>query len=215
MGVPFSNITFVEIVQKGIASAQGSDAINIINVWHFGRNQTTKPLNKANIEDGFDTTIGAKFLLCVNASYTQVTTSIRFIEDPTDAPYEVAESGVGNVAGDRFPPFNSAYLLLRSTLRGRSYRGSKHIGPMSESDTTTGTADVWNAATLTRLGSLAASIAGGFSDSDANQWTCAVVSQKLSNYQVTPCVITASAVATVLVNKRIGTMRRRSVRSVY
>lgn len=215
MALPTSAITYAEVIAKGVASAQGSGPVNVISVFHYQRNNNFKPLDKAALESVFQSAVVAKLLLAVNNTYTQSWVSVRWIEDPTDAAQEFAEVGVGAVAGDRLATFNSAYLLLKSSLRGKSFRGSKHIGPLSEADTTAGTGDILNAAALLNFGALAVAVAGTLTDSANNAWSPVVLSRKLSNFAVTPCLIAASGVTAVLVNKRIGTMRRRKVASVY
>lgn len=215
MSVPLTSINFIEVVMKGSASAEGSNPVNIINVFHFFRGNPSIAISKAHIESAFNGTYATSVLSVLNSSYTQGFTSIRYPQDVTDAAVEFVESGVGVITGDRFPTSLSAYILQRSTLRGRSFRGSKHFGPMSESDSTTGTGDVFNAAALIRLNNLASVMILPFLDSDGNSWNPMVVSKKLSNFLVVPAIISAAFVVSALVNKRIGTMRRRKVKSVY
>ena len=86
---------------------------------------------------------------------------------------------------------------------------------MSESDTTGGTDDIWNAGALGRLGTIAAAILAGFTDANGNIWKPIVVSQKKSQLRNNPTTVTFADINQVLVNKRVGSMRHRRVTSVY
>ena len=112
-------------------------------------------------------------------------------------------------------PDKTAFLYFKSVLRGRSYQGKKFLSPLSESDSTAGTADLFNAAAIVRLQAIANAHTAGFTDAGGNVWIPVVWSRFLSDMTVSPCVIVSSDVAQGLVNKRIGRFKRRQVSSVY
>lgn len=215
MSVPLNQISVVEIVTLGVAAAEGSNPTNVIQVYNYVRGNLTPTPVKSAIEAAFQTNVMASFLAAANVGYTQSWTAIRYPQDPTDNAIQFVEGGVGAITGDRLPTSLAVYVLQRSALRGKSYRGSKHFGPLSESDTTSGAADVLNAAALTRWRAVATAMLASFADAEGIAWYPIIVSRRLSNYAVTPCALVASPVQSVLVNKRIGTMRRRKVKSVY
>jgi len=113
------------------------------------------------------------------------------------------------------PTTESAFLLFGTGLRGKSYRGGKHLFPLAESATTTGTDDILNAGALTYFGALAAQALLPLTDAGPNTWNPCVLSRKLSQLRSNPTTVTRNDVVSVSVNKRIGTMRHRKVKSLY
>lgn len=214
MPPPVVALYTAEITMRGIAAAAGGNAVNIDNVFHFQRSNTTNPLSKANVEAAFDTAIAAPIIAALNVRYTQSFNTVRMLENATDVLYQNARAGAGAITGDSMPSENSAYLNVRTQYRGRNYRGSKKLGPMSESDSTT-TSDVWNAGALTRLGAIASALLAGFTDSDGNVWTFGILSRALSVLTVNPTTVEWSPAISIQVRKSIGAMRRRKIKSVY
>ena len=137
------------------------------------------------------------------------------INDPLDVATIYPQVAQGMVMGDSMPTLNSAYLLLRTAFRGKSYRGFKRLGPLSEADTTAATEDTFNAAAITRFQALRLALITPLVDASPNQWTLEVVSRFLSNFEVTPCTVESADVNEILLNKRITRSKRREVASVY
>jgi hypothetical protein len=198
---------------KGVAAAGGSNAVNIDNVYHYRRTTTVNPVNKANVEAAFQAGPVAKILLALNARYTQVSTSVRWIDDALDQALPFPETGVGAVAGDSQSTIDAVYILFRTGVKGRSYRGSKHYAPISEADATVG--DILNAAAIARFTAIMTALATPIVDADGNTWVIQVLSRVLSQTEVNPTNIVASDVTSLLLNKRIGRMKRRETSSVY
>lgn len=204
--------SYVQIVSYGYATAIGGGVKNFINVYYFRRTGTGNPLVKANIEAAFQTAIMSKVLAAVSVSYTQIQNTVRFIEDALDPPIGFAEVGVGAIAGDRAPDFVAVTLQLRTMVRGRFARGSKHYGPIAESDTL---GDTLVAGAVTRFNAIGTALTTGFTDADANTWFPSVVSNKPpAQYKVNPVTLIANDVTSTLLNKSMGTMRRRKIRTV-
>ncbi len=154
-------------------------------------------------------------MAALNVRATMSNLSVRLIEDPTRAAVLTTDTTAGAITGDSMVMDDSSFLLMKTTLRGKSYRGAKHFFPMSESDTTT-SSDIWNAGCLTRLGAIAAAALAGFTDSTPNTWTLCVYSRTLSNPPRQPAaLIVTNDVSSILVRKSIGDMKTRRPKSVY
>lgn len=215
MSIPSTNLFIAEVTSFGIASSGGSTDKNIESVFHFRRTSNVNPIVKANIESAFQTALMIPITNALNVRYTQTMNTVRFINDAQDAPVSFSRVVAGARTGDGMPMHNSAFLLARTGLRGRSYRGGKHFGPLSESDTTSGTDDLLNAAALVLWGLVATAWLAGFTDSDGNVWVPCVFSRTLSITTANPTSIITNDIVATLINKRIGRMRHREVRSVY
>lgn len=213
MAIPANQIIHAEIQFKGIASAGGSNAVRIDNVFHYRRTTTVNAPSKTALETAFQAGPVAAILLALNARFTQTANTVRWIDDALDQALPIAESGVGAVAGDPQSTIDAVYVLLRTGIKGKSYRGSKHFGPLSEADATVG--DILNAAAITRFGVVIAAMAASLIDSNGNTWVPQVFSRTLSQVDDNPTTVVANDVTSILLNKRIGRMKRREVESVY
>lgn len=215
MPIPANQIQFAEVKMFGLASAQGSTDHPFTYTFNFFRANLSLPITKQPIEIAFQAAIAVPVMLALNNTAVQTFNTIRFPDDALDAPVQFTRAIAGAVTGDAMTKTNSAFVLMRSGLRGRSYRGSKHFFPLSESDTTAAAADVLNAAAITRFTAVTAAMVTAWSDTNGNSWTPCVISKKLSQLTVNPTTIVDAVVNQVLLNSRIGTMVKRKVRSVY
>lgn len=215
MPIPSSSIRHIEIQANGLVSAAGSNAKKSVSVFNFRRTATANPVSKANIESAFQTAIMIPITNALNVRYAQTFNTVRFIDDALDAPSQVTRAVAGAIAGDSLSTICMAFLLFRTGLRGKSYRGAKKLFPFSESDTTGATADLWNAGALGRLAAINTAILAGFTDANGNVWVPEIVSRKLSTLTSNPTTIVANDITSALVNKRIGRMTKREVISVY
>jgi len=215
MPIPANLITHAEIIVKGIITGGGSNTKNTVNVFHYRRTSVVNPLSKTNLDTIFNTTVVAPLALALNNRWTQQHNTVRWIDDATDAPVPFSHAAVGAVAGDGMTTIEAAFILLKTGLKGKSYRGSKHFGPLSESDTTAPAEDIFNAAALTRWGAVVTALGTVLVDASGNSWILQVVSTKLSQQLVNPTTIIGNDVNSILLNKRVGRLRRREVTSVY
>ena len=213
MSIPATSIVNAEVIMTGIAAAAGSTSKIIENVYHFRRTTTVNSPDKGVLEAAFQASIGAAVIAALNVRYTQTVTSVRWMNDPLDQAFPYAEAGVGAIAGDSMATDNQAYVLLRTGIKGRSYRGNKKYGPLSEADTTT-TSDVLNAAAIARFASIEAALLAGFTDANSNTWILQVYSRVLDKLVVKPAVAAFDIIA-VLLNRRVSSLNRRKVKSVY
>jgi hypothetical protein len=158
----------------------------------------------------------APVLAALNVDYVQEQTSIRFFENPADAQTFFAETGTGAITGDRLPDYCAGVIQLHAGIRGKVGRGSKHYGPIAE-DSTTG--DDLKTADVTRFAAIGAAIIAGFTDAQGNIWVpgmkAAARVGKPYNYVLPLPTITGwTDLVSYVVNKSLGTMKRRKIRTV-
>lgn len=208
-------ITIAEIELSGIVTAAGSNSKSSKSVWHFRRTATSGTLSKTVLETAFNNSVAAAVIAALNNRYTQNFTSVRWVNDAFDQPVPVTRAGVGAIAGDTMPTTEMAFLLYRTGLRGGIHKGGKKLFPFSESDTTAGSGDTWNAGCLTRLAAINTAFLAGFTDANSNVWVPCILSRKMSQLANNPTIVYTTDVTTTLVNKRVGSMRSRKVLSVY
>jgi len=203
---------YLEIVSYGYATAIGGSTKNIVNVYNFMRLSDPATPNKTHIESQFQTDIMTPVLAALSVSYTQMFNTVRFFDDALDAPASFTEAGVGAITGDRLPDFSAVTIQMKTGLRGKSYRGSKHYGPIAESDTL---GDTLVAGAVTRFTNVYNAVVAGFTDSDGNTWYPVIKSSKPpAQYKINPCVVVANIVSSARLNKSLGTMRRRKIKTV-
>lgn len=201
----------VEIVLRGNIAAGGSNSKPSFSVYHYRRTALTAPVVKANVATAFIASVCVPLMAAMNAAYAAQDILIRILDDALD-PYNVnAYAGVGAIATDRMPTEMAVKMGLVTGVRSRNYLGSKHYAPLSEADTT---ADILTGTGLTNWTAVKNALLAGFTDSDGNVWVLEVVSKKLSILATNPTTINAQDVVNVTLNKNVGTMRRRRVRSV-
>jgi len=215
MPIPLNQVTVAEIVMRGLIAAGGSNAIKTAFVFHYRRLATSVDPSKTALNAAFVAGPVAAIAAALSSDWAASLHDIRWVNDATDQYASIAATEVGAITGDRLSSHASAYLLFRTGLRGRSYRGSKHLGPMSESDVTSADEDLFNTGALTRLAAINTALAATLTDSTGNQWKLTLLSRKLSQLKTHPTTVITNDVTQLLVNKRVGTMLRRKVASVY
>lgn len=216
MPVPANQMLNIEVHVHGDCAAGGSNDRKTDTVFYFQRTNPALALpTKAQIDTAFQAAIVVPLGAALNARWLQSRNSIRYINDPTDAFVDFSHAVVGSIGGDSMSTIAAAFLVQRTGMRGGSFRSTKHLFPMSESDTTSGTDDLWNAGCLTRLTAINTALLTGFTDASGNVWRCTVVSRKLSDFKVSPSVVAAYLMTQGLVNKRVGRMLKREVQSIY
>jgi hypothetical protein len=214
---PFTGTTSVIETKTVISVAAAGSGTKLFNfICHWRRIATTVAIDKTLIDTAYQAAIVVPLMAALNARATQVNNQVRSMNDANDLYSTVAHAVVGAIAGDSMPTEDAAFLLLRTNLRGKSYRGSKHLGPMSESDSTAGTEDLFNAACLARLATIAAAIVAGFTDTTPNTWKPSVLSRiSPAQYRTNPTTVVANDCTSIAVKKTIGSMLHRKAKSVY
>jgi len=203
--------SIAEVSMLGSLAAAGSDAKNVASVFHYRLSVLTLPPTKAALELAFNTAQVAALIAAFNSRYVQTFNTVRWIDDATDPPVATTRAGAGAIATDSLPTIDSVSMLYRTAKRGRSYRGSKHFPGGSEADTT---GDVLTGAGLARWQTVQTTLAANVTDALGNVWVPAVLSRKLSVLATNPTTVVANDVTSILLNKNVGTMRRRRVTTV-
>lgn len=209
--LPATSLVNCEILMKGSIAAEGASVRNVEFVFHFKRTTNVNPVDKGHIAAAFQSSIGAAVLAALNAAYTQSANWVRFLDDALDNYGSTTEAGVGAITGDPLGDFVAVVLQLKTGLRGKSYRGSKHFAPASESDSIGNTI---NAGAQTNFNAIGTAILAGFTDSDGNIWLPTIFSRHLSQVQTNPTTVVANQITSFVLNKTLGTMRRRKSKTV-
>jgi len=212
MPIPLNQVTVAEIVLRGLIAAGGSDAIRTDFTFHFRRTAVTIDPVKTSLNNAFTAGPAAAIAAALNLTWEATLHDVRWLNDAEDPYLSVSASEVGAITGDRLPSDDAVFFLFRTALRGRKFKGGKHLAPFSESDIGN---DVLNAAAVTRCNTIVTSLLTPMTDSTGNIWKYTVVSRKSSQLKTNPTTVIANDVVAGLVNQRIGTMLNRKVRSVY
>jgi hypothetical protein len=216
MPIPANQQLVFEIQMRGIITGGGAGEVRTNFVFHFRRLGVAVDPIKGSINTAFQTTVATPIAAALNEDWAATVNSVRCVNDALDAPAEFSSILEGLITGDRLASFATGYLLMRTAVRGRSYRGSKHLGPFSEADVTHATGcDVFNAAALTRLTTICDAIGGGFTDATTNQWVPCILSRKNSELTENPTTVVTNDVIQVLPNHRVGSEVRRKAPSLY
>jgi len=215
MAISLNQVTVAEVSMKGLISAGGSNTVNTDFVFHYKRAATAVDPTKAALDTAFQAGHAASIIAALNARWSQKTNEVRWVNDALDAPTPFAHVNAGAIAGDSLASHCAVFMLFRTGIRGRSYRGGKHYGPFSEADVTTAGDDILNAAAITRVSAIATALAATLTDSTGNIWSLCVLSRRLSVLTPNPTTVVSNNVVTILYNKRIANMKRRQVKSVY
>jgi hypothetical protein len=203
--------SIASVNMTGVLAALGSSAKNVASIFHYRLSLIAAPPTKTALETAFQALVGAAFIAAANVRYTQQSTNVRWIDDATDPAQDFAEAGPGAIATDALPSDVSVAMLLRTGLRGRSFRGAKKFPAVNEIDTT---GDVLTGAGLARWQALQAAVFSNVTDALGNVWVPSVLSRNLSILDTNPTTVIANDVTQVLLNKNVGTMRKRRVVTV-
>jgi hypothetical protein len=215
MPLPTSALSLAQITLFGQISSAGSDSKKTVANFYYARTSNVPVLTKVSFDTIFQSSIVVPLGLALNHRWLQTRNDVRFPDDAQDAPLSFNHAVAGAVAGDSLPTANAVFILFRTGLRGKNFRGGKHFGPLSESDTTTGTDDVLNAGSLALWATVTAALFANLNDSNGNVWVPVVFSRSLSQTRVNPTTIVRNFVASVNINKRVGRLKKRLVASVY
>lgn len=205
----------LECLIIGHTTAGGSNSINTVQTLHYRRQAIVNPLSLSNFATACLAVIQAPILAALNNRWTWDRFFVRVLNDATDPGISVAVGLPGGVAGDGMTSVNAAFLYIKSALRGKSYRGGIHLGPLSEADTTGAPVDLFNAAAIIRLNAVATALLTVVTDASPNSYRLEIVSRKYSKTTKNPTLVIANQATTVLLNTRVGRLKRREAKSVY
>jgi len=213
--LPDNQLINLQVIVYGLIASGGSTTKNTVTVFNYRRNAVLVPASKSGFNTAFQAAVVVPMAAALNNRWTQEHNTVRFLNDALDPPLLISGAAVGGVAGDGLSAASAAYLELQTGLRGKSYRGGKWFGPLSEADVTAGDDDILNAAAIGRFNTLKAALLANITDAAGNVWTPSVVSRLKSQLVVNPTDVQANDVQVVLLNKRVTSLRQRKVKSVY
>lgn len=199
-----------EIQITGLVGLTGGGSKRVANVFHYTHYTTGTPASKASILSFFLTNVWNQIGPLLSVDYVGESSAIRIMDDPKDQFLAGAAPDSGAVTGDRLPNDMAAVFLLRTAQRGRNFRGSKHFGPIAESATTK---DELSTAAVTAWGAVATALGATMTVSGEEYRPC-VLSKTLSDLVADPSVLQGSLITQALLNKTIGTMRRRREKTI-
>ena len=211
-GIPATPIFAEVILQAAVPLANGGTR-PFLNVFHFRQISVVPALGVlADLKTSVNGALEAALEDALSIQYQNGKFKARWMDDPTFA-YDTPNKDIdGTVTGDRATAFNAVTIQMRSDARGRNFRGSKHFGPIAESQTTL---DDLNAGAITKWQAVAdaiASMVGTVSGGNATSWTPIILSPTLSDLEASPCVFTFADLTDCVLNNTVGTMRRRRER---
>lgn len=205
-------LEYIEIVSQAYSVPRGGSTKNFYNIFGYRRLVLGGAPIKSQIEAAWQASVGNAMLAALSVDFTQTAVTVRDKGNALDLPTSFTEAGVGAIAGDREPDYNCVTIQMRTDFRGRQFRGSKHFGPIAESATT---GDAIAAGSLAIWQALRNALLGGFTDASAFVWVPVIYSSKPpANYTTNPTTVRAYDVTSCVLNKTLGTMRRRKVRTV-
>lgn len=211
MPIPDNQKLVAEISHLGTSAAGGGAVKNFANVYHFRRGAVVGVFDSTVIANEFIASMVPNICAALNVDYVTTGVTVRCLNDALDPPVTVADATAGAIAGERLPDYNAVMILMRSAARGRNYRGRKHYGPIAESDSQD---DVLVAAAVTRFTTIMTTLGAGMTDANGNFWSQVVCSKTLSQLTVNPTNVVYQDVTQYLLNKSLGTMRRRKIATV-
>lgn len=198
---------YMQAVVRGHALSTGESKTRpVFNVYNFVRANTVNPPSKVAFLAAFGAQVTANLATVLSVSYVHDFTDVRLLDDPYDPFVTAAGTDNGTVAGDSLPSLNNVTLRLKTGIRGRKFRGSKHFGPIAESDTTL---DHLTVAALANWNTFAGQLLAGFTDANLDLWTPVVVSYRLSTFNPTTANVVATPITLISVNTILGQMKRR------
>jgi hypothetical protein len=187
--------------------------VNVANVFHFAFNNavTFVAPTKAQIFTAFQGAQSLALTNCLSVRYTGIGITVRFMDDALDPPQDMGAPANGAITGDSNSSQLAAYIRLPTSYKGRSYQGSKHVGPIGEADTqgneiVTPTPAWWSTLVTNMSASL---VAGGMT------YLPFVFSRKVSQAETNPTTIYTPFITSSpapYLRRNTGTMRKRRSR---
>lgn len=207
-----ANPIFGEVVIRGVVTQTDGALRPVLNVLHVRKLNNAAPSNKTNmgaiVQHNFVTPLKA----VLASTWAMNIFSSRWLDDPLDAYLDDGTApAVGAIGTDALPTRSAVTIKLETGVRGRNFRGSKHICPIPEADTIQ---DEIDPAVLAGYTAIATALKANpyATDGDGNHWGLIIVSQRLSTLTSRPAIITGADVVDAIVNIKIGSMRRRRER---
>ena len=207
------NLKFdVQITIYGQVATGGVEAKPSYNVFTYQRQSSIPAFTKAAINTAFNLNVVVPLAAAMNIRWTANLIGIRVLQDPLDSEQTFVNAAVGAIGTDSLPLNACVTLLLRTALRGRSYKGAKHFSPANEIDTTQ---DILTGAGLARWQAVRDAVGATWVDGNGNTWVPTVYSRIKSSPNLEPvAAIIANPITSCLLNLNIGKMKKRSSRTI-
>lgn len=180
----------------------------VTNIFDFRRATNWNGDTLANLTSAFKAIMNPMLPPQLSVAATAGNIACRWLDDPLSVYGGSDSMDAGGRSGDRLPLYNTVYMNLRTDVRGRNFRGSKHFAPIAESDTT---ADWLNAGGLTNWSDATSGVDSlRFMETvNSTVWELCVISTTLSDLTARPSVFVGATVTEVVLSPIIGTMKRR------
>jgi hypothetical protein len=201
----------VQIIVQGTVPETGGSTKNIFNVFTYFQNPNQPgPPTAVAVANQFLTQVWPGIAAQLSVAYTGTGTLARYLDITTNPALSGNIPANGAIALPRLPSQQAVVTPFRSSLRGKNYRGSKHFSPIPTAsvtgdELTAGAVAAWQAL----LPSFIATMTVG-----GQTFSPCVVSRSLSQLAKDPVSIQGAVITQALLNKTIGTMRRRKEKTV-
>ena len=190
----------------------GSGAVkNFLNVFHYYQIVPSSTFgDPAAFLNSFNADVTTYLLPLLSADYKVIKTTGRWLDNHENPEAILVGTGSGTKAGDTLPDHNCVTFQLKSNIQGRCFKGSKHFGGVVEADTQ---ADELVDPALTGWKNFIANLLVHITVAGADHAPC-ILSRKNSQLLKNPVTLSAAAVTACLLNKTIGSMRKRKEKTV-
>jgi hypothetical protein len=212
MSIPDSLISTVEVASQGVFTLSTGATKNVQAIFHYRRAAVMGLFDRASLANSFNNVFVIPWMALASSNLTMNTVTVRVVDDAQDPPVPFPFPQPGLIVTDREPSINAVYYKFQTLVRGKSFRGSKHLAGVVEADTT---GDLLTGAGLTAWLALTTQMMTPLADAGGNAYNLVVLSRKLSHLLVNPTTVITTSVVAVNINKRIGVMRRRRSPSSY
>lgn len=210
MSIAESAKTVFEITARGTVASAGSSTKEIANVFHYRRLATAVDVDKAALALEFENSMLSVIVSAMNVRVNWHDIGVRCVNDWQDPEYISSVTVPGEVMGDSLSGYACVTIRMKTSIRGRSGTGRKHFSPASEADIG---GDVLTGNGLTNWQAVRDAMDDRLTDTTGNVWQPCVLSRKMSTLTNPTTIVTNDVTACVL-NKTMGTMRRRKVATV-
>jgi len=204
--------TNLEIVAIAHCLTTGGQLKAVVNSYHYSATVAPgAPPPKGNIFTAWNSSIFAGIASKLSVDYVAVQTTIRFIDDASDAPTNCGPQNNGAAAVGHLDLATAVVFYLKTNLRGKEYRGFKHYGPITPLD---GSGDELSVAGYANWNPLTSNHTNSFSNGGWT-WVPVILSRKLSTLITNPTTVVATPITSARCNKTLGTMRHRREKTVF
>lgn len=206
-----STSNVVQIIVAGTVAETGGSTKNVFNVFNYMQNPVVpNPPTAVTVGNQFLASVWAQIAPLLSVAWVGSFMQARYLDITTNAFL------AGNVpaSGAKILPRLSSNVAVvtpfRTGLRSKNYRGNKHFGPI---DSASATNDELTAAAVAAWQAILPTLSGIITVT-GQTFSPAIVSRSLSQLAKDPVNIQATPITSALLNKTLGTMRRRKEKTV-